>query len=483
MTVIEFVMASFILFFVLTAILGLIGATTKTSVIAKQRAAMTNAVSSYIDYARGLPFYAVELRSVSASGAIDSTVTTATAGFTVTLTNTVRLASDGTKELRVNAVCTAVGYPTMTTSAFAAIRDRSTGLTTVAPTAGPRIWFGTLTPPQGSVVHDSNVDGLGALYIDADAECDEGELSVLEFVAEGHRLRNGADGSADEAYWVPGATTYYKSFLWNTRQVESTSTDPAIQDGWRIVRIEAVDSLGRHAQKERRFLVDNHAPADPGEPRAMANGWKDAMVLLNWDAAYDGTDPAYRYTLQTYRDHAGASDLAEWTSAGTFTLTQPAHTLATSAFSRYYARVQAASPRGLPSNWVSASAPFYSRPLCSGSSSCTVTGKLDATASNVAVQLACTPPTFWVSSITYDLYRGTSPATLAPYRSAVSFPFSETIVDVIGKTGSPIAYYYQVVATFTPAGWSGGTTEVVRSNVVGPTAAVDGTGGTLGMVW
>ena len=85
MTVVEVVVASFILFFVLTAVLGLVGATTQTSVSAKQRTAMTNAVSSYIEHVRSLPFNRVALSTDNPPGDVEPSIIKAEGAFTITL--------------------------------------------------------------------------------------------------------------------------------------------------------------------------------------------------------------------------------------------------------------------------------------------------------------------------------------------------------------------------------------------------------------
>src|SRR5512135_2825737 len=99
MTVVEVVVASFILFFVLTAVLGLVGATTRTSISAKQRTAMTNAVSSYIEYVRSLPFDQVALTNGSPSGRVEPTVVKRDGAFTITITNTLAAGAHDTREL------------------------------------------------------------------------------------------------------------------------------------------------------------------------------------------------------------------------------------------------------------------------------------------------------------------------------------------------------------------------------------------------
>jgi Tfp pilus assembly protein PilV len=101
-TLVEVVVAASILFFVLTAVLGLVMATNQMTVLAKERASVTNLISSRLDWIRSQPFTWVAQTNLA------SETTTTADGFTVTLTYTVTDKShvNGTKEVRVVASAT-----------------------------------------------------------------------------------------------------------------------------------------------------------------------------------------------------------------------------------------------------------------------------------------------------------------------------------------------------------------------------------------
>jgi len=484
MSIIEVVVASFILFFVLTAVLGLIGATTKSSISAKQRTAMTNAISSYIEYVRSLPFNQVELSSEDASGLVAPQVTVDNDGFTVTLTNTLNEGQYGLKELQIQAVCNAQdpSYPALHTSAFVAIRDRLRSANELGQphSGGPVIQFGHLTPAENSILFSNNVDGGGTAYVDASVVCTGGVIQTVEFRVGDQRLRNSYTPSADEAYWTPGTASAYESIIWDTGQVRGASSEKAVRDGWRIVRILATDELGRQTFKDRRFLIDNFAPADPGQATGAPR--TDVTTLVTWPKSMDGSDPAVGYTLEAWKEGMDAN----WSTVGSFSLSQPAHTLTTTTFGRYWVRVQALSPRGLQSNWVSCVYPFVAKPLLTGSSTCSITGSGPSAVSNVTVSLNYPAPAFPVSAVRYDLYRGTSATALTLYRSAIAEGnFTETIAQSIGGSVKvPTAYYYQLQVTYTPSGWPYDYAQKTSvSNVVGPTPITNGGATTFVPIW
>lgn len=479
MSIIEVVVASFILFFVLTAVLGLVGATTSTSIAAKQRTAMTNAVASYIEYARSLPFEEVALSSVDPNGGIEPVVTISDGVFTIRLTMTIVQGTHNTRELTIAAECSAPGHPTIHSTAFAAIRDRLEGASALGQphSGGPRIDFGTATPPENSIVYESTVAGLGALYIDASAESTSGTIYTMEFRVGDQRLRDDKTPSAADAYWTPGTASTYQSIRWHTQQVRGVTDLQSIADGWRIVRILATDDLGRQTFKDRRFLLDNHAPAIPGVVQAMDWPRRDVAVLLNWAKALDGTDPAPTYVLEGWKEAASGGF---WTRLGPFTLTQPSHTLVTTTFGRYTTRVKALSPRGLESALTTFTAPFVSRPLASGTATCTIVDKI----ADVKVRLNCSAPDFPAVGVRYDLYRGTSTTALALVQTSTAPTFTDIpySTNVYNSTKPVPQYYYQVKVTFTPTGWSGGVARSTLSNIVGPTPSGAGSM-SLGAQW
>jgi hypothetical protein len=477
MTVVEVVVASFILFFVLTAVLGLVGATTQTSISAKQRTAMTNAVASYIEYVRALSFDRVAFPSAdNPSGGVQPTVVKRDGAFTITLTNTLGTGMHNTRELSISAICSAEGYPPMRTTAFASIRDKMQSANDLGQphSGGPIITFGGLTPTENTVVYGANVLSGDTLYVDASAQSTSGVIYTMEFRVGDQQLRNGSSSDSGYAYWTPGTSTTYQSIKWDTRQIRGSTPTPAVMDGWRIVRILATDDLGRQTFKDRRFFVDNDPPNSPGDLTCTPR--TDVTTLITWPRAMDGTDPAYRYEMPAYREPADPN--AAWNFITTYTLDQPAHNLPTVAFSRYWVWVRALSPRGLASSYTSCGAPFISRPLLSGESSCTITGVHSGTTSTVSVKLVFSQPTFGVTGLRYDLYRGTSETSLTLYRSGIAAPtFSENITTVIGS-GAQTPYYYQVRATFTPSGWpyyGGSSPQTISSDIVGPTMTTVGT--------
>ncbi len=475
MTVVEIVVAAFILFFVLTAILGLVAATTQASISAKERTAMTNAISSYVEYVRSLPFNRVALSSVDPSGGVDPYVVKTDGIFTITLTNSLTNGPHNTRELSISAVCTAPNFPSMHTTVFVAIRDKAQSMNDLGQPfgGGPIINFDVLTPAENTIVYASSVSGGGALYVDASAQSTSGVVYTMEFRVGDQRLKDGTSPGSAEAYWTPGTSTTYKSIRWDTRQVKGDPPVAAVMDGWRVVRILATDDLGRQTFKDRRFFVDNYAPSNPGtitpSPRT------DVTTLITWPKSMDGSDPAYRYEMPTWKEEGYSG----WQFFTTYNLTQPAHTLPTTAFSRYWVKVRALSPRDLSSDYVNVSYPFVSRPLLSGVSTCTITGTGPRRTSTVDVTLTFSQPTFPATGVTYNLYRGTSPTALTLHKSAISpSTYSETMSHVIGNKGQTPPYYYELRVTFTPTGWpsyGSSPAEIVISDIAGPTQTTPGT--------
>lgn len=494
MTVVEVVVAAAILFFVLTAVLGLVGATTQTSISAKQRTAMTNAVSSDIEFVRSLPFERVAYSDANPAGDVERTVVKTDGAFTITLTNTLATGAHNTRELSVSAVCSAPGYPAMHTTAFAAIRDKLQSVSDLGQphSGGPLIEFGVNTPDENSVVYESSVEGGGALWVDASVLSTSGVIYAVEFRVGDQTMRSGVPTDSPSAYWKPGkaaANETELSIVWNTLQARDSLGTPAVMDGYRIVRIIATDDLGRRTFLDRRFLVDNFAPSVPGTITAVPHN--DVNTLVFWPTAMDGTDPARSYLLQTSKENTTGLWWPEappsFVHISTDSLTQSSRTLPTQAFSRYSVRAQSFSPRNRTLGWGAWTTPFVSRPLLTGSSTCVITGSHSTRASSVTVRLACSQPTFGVSAVRYDLYRGTSPSALVLNQSSIPpDTFSQFISQSLGTNGVPTQYYYQVKAYFTPSGWNNGLPNVaqsVLSNVVGPTMKTDGSADMAVAAW
>ncbi len=224
-TLVEVVVAASILFFVLTAILGLVLATNQMTAMAKERASVTNLVSSRLDWVRAQPFAWV------AQGNLASETTTTADGFTVTLTYTVTDKStiNGTKEIRVVARATKAGHPDVTMSAFAAIRNVDGGITQGGLGGGaPSITFENPSPVQDAVLFGSNVFGGGGITIRAMGSAATGrQITRIEMLVDGQGgpvfLRNGNTPFSTEAYedFTGGNISEALSFGWNTAQVDT----------------------------------------------------------------------------------------------------------------------------------------------------------------------------------------------------------------------------------------------------------------------
>ncbi|MDP2401597.1 MAG: hypothetical protein Q8M66_06420, partial [Actinomycetota bacterium] len=321
----------------------------------------------------------------------------------------------GTKEIRIAATVSRPGYRTLETTQFLVMRDASKGLTQASSASGPMIEFGAQTPPQDSVVYGTVVRGGSTLYISAQANAPSGgsTISDLRYYCSGTLLRDGTSISSNIAAWQPMTTTFAPSpFRWNTQQIDDDG-NLAIADGWRIVRIEATDSNGLKAYKDRKFYVDNYPPDAPAVP--VPDVRTNTEVRLAWTAAMDGTHEAWEYGIWLRQINAAGS-LINLTNPDTpIKVPSPAHVHTTAAFSRYEAEIASLSPRGFESTRKTTAAPYVSRPAVTGTSRTRYQGNGNNRYSYTIVDLSVNTPTFPTSQIRYDLYMGTSAANMSLY--------------------------------------------------------------------
>ena len=477
MSVLEIVLAAFILFFVFTAMIGLVGATTRMGMNSKARVAMTNAVSSHMEWVRSLSFDEIAITGTTPDGVIEPTYTYTVDGFQVTIDNQISTSADGmTRELAVTASASAQGFTTVSMTSFAAIRGDGTVITGDPgggdpggdpgdPGDGPIVEFTTLTPDEDAVAYGAYVLGGSPLYVEARAEAQgAGDvITDLRYYCAGELLRDGNTVFADVAEWQPGVSPASERFRWDTRQVNDAG-DSIVQDGWRVVYIIAVDSTGAEGRTERRFYVDNHAPGTPGAVEALVQD--DTETRVSWGIAQDGTDPAVKYEIALAQVNlAGGTG-----SAGTFITETPAHIHLGSSFSRYTATVRAGSPRNLWGAPVSIASPYTTRPKAGGSSSTRYAGKNNSREAWSTVDIFCSEPSFQTTSLRYDVYRSLDPYDMgsSPHATDVGHEFSEENYKKVGKWGQPDAFYYQFKVTYTAGGPGGGQSETIWSDVVGP---------------
>lgn len=485
-SVVEVVFAAAILFFALTALLGLLGASSTMTGGARAKSVLNNAVSSELDWIRSLPFDRVALNNQTPPGDIPPSRTYVKEGFTVQLTFTVtdRTSQNGTKEVRVHARSTRQGFPDVQTSAFAAVRNRI-GTTMADADGAPMIEFISPTPAPETVVVANRIGGTSnPLTIAAKAWSENYAISRIEFMVGSTRLRNGNTVYADFAQRDfsgenPEETL---SFDWHTGQVDSNGT-PTIPDGRRTVRIVAYDDQGRpSAARERVFLVDNYPPSVPGDRVMPWTGWIDASGLPKqsvgavWSMAPDGTDWAPFHEAEVFENTTGATLLTGWSSVMSLQATgsvNPAGSLAC-----YGMRVRALSPLQNPSEWGTVS-PVVTRPEATGS--CDVTRSKNSGSRDqwtFTTRASVTPPRFPYQSTSLlvealKISGGTTTtvnvtsAARAAWSSGAAYTYTDTHSVVIGKSTTPSAPSYRIRVTITPTGW-GSAGHVVMSNSVTP---------------
>lgn len=494
MTIIEVVLAAFILFFVLTAVMGLVWTSTQMGVSAKERTTVSNALSSHIEWIRSLSYDQVAIQGTTPSATIPAQITRTLQGFTMVITTTVVEGASGIKEVQVDAVASGPGYPSLQMSQHASIRDYDLALTNTTSSTGPKVKFGTQTPVQDTAVYSQYYGTSTPLWIDAVVECSsvntESVITEIKFTCNGQYLKDGNTEAAEPAHFVnpvPSADGKYRvKFRWDTQQ-----TSPSVADGWRNIAIVATDSDGTSSTIERRFLVDNYAPEPPINPRSQVMAATEAR--LGWTTPADGGDDAWEYGVKLYKvnslgelvlqnatDAYGvAIDFKVYPSAFIHSASNPPAAPAT-PFSRYTAHVRSLSYRQLPSDYVQVmpytyasggTTTYTTRPLLSATSRTTYTGmaKKGTYAATTVTNATVTQPTFSCSSVTYELYRGLTPTTLLPVPDVTTPTFSDSVYKFLGSSTAAPVYYYQYKVTFTPDGATGAGSEVTYSNIIGPT--------------
>jgi Tfp pilus assembly protein PilV len=402
MTLVEILVASVIMFIILTAVLGLVAQTTAMAVQAKRKTMLTNAVSAYVEHVQGLPFAQVGVISVNASGTLDAAYVEDEGDFTITIRPTVLPGANADlKTLRLNVTLADTGGASQTLNTDVAIRNRSQYLlqSNRNPATDPAVRFIAPTPAEGTVVFDNtwNEGGtLRSLTLGLFAEASTGRTiqSAKVWCDDTWLLK---DSFGNLAQWPIDMRTWnLSSFRWNTRQaelVDGVDTE-VIPDGMRTISLYALDSAGVSVFSVRHLLVDNRAPWPPGTPVPTV---KTATATdLAWEQAMDGTTPADRYGLWISRVKTPAEYAANNSSALISVLSaempQPSYALTTTAFTRYRAQVRAYSPRNLESSLVEVAEHFTSRPLLSGTYAVTERKDKGSKYYKTTVNLSVTPP-------------------------------------------------------------------------------------------
>jgi Tfp pilus assembly protein PilV len=478
-SVAEVVIAAAILFFVLTAVVGLIGASQTMSVMAKDRTTLTNATAEYIDKIRALDFYDID---TPPSGLVTTSEEVTYGAYTISFTNRVVMPDgEGGKYLRSVYIQaeTEMRGRTYRTSAVVHIKNPNNDTTAATIVDGnvPTVWFTDETPDENAIVFADRV-WLGEGYSDQQIELEAGAESSDDTIA-------------DMAFAGAGTFTPSTFSPDNPASLASGWDTSAVADGLEKVVIQATDSQGRIGMAQRQFIVDNVAPAAPGVPEITTQ--TSTRTGIRFDAAPDpapeegqqpvtfaaaywnslrkspstgGADPWYWEWLYGVADPAGPSLIDSIFTAGPIN-----KTIDTDSYSRYYLRLRGVSPRGLRSTVVPF---FFVSPLETHSvspylSTCT-TEYVSKVGTTYVVTVYLSKPTFPVSSVTYTYHAkptGGSWSTFTPTGTPVITDVgSFTKIDfTYTKSIASESLWFKIGANVTPSDGLGAA--YVVSNAIG----------------
>lgn len=486
MTLIELVIAASILFIVLTGVLSLLTQTIRMSAQAKQINFSTNAINSYVEWVRSLPYDQV---STESTGSVTAT-TTVDGAYTITITPTVTVSGEdpqgNLKELVLAVTVTRPDGYLQTYSTSILIRNRDQYLVGTGRSAAtdPKVWFVEGSAPEGSVQRGTSVP------IKVHAEASNGRtLETGSYWVDNVRKLRSATTTAS-AEWEIGTSIWDPiTYYWDTTVVEDGVI--TVQDGLRTVIVYVRDSEGVEVYTSRQLLIDNFAP--PKTSPAVHNPAGSVGGTLSWPAVYDGTTLAYGYEAEV-RVQGTTSTSGNpfetgtaWTASPGYSGRLPSFVVQANYFNRYFARVRSVSAHPtspLKSDWQQMAAPFVSRPLITGTYTVTVkNGALDT----IKPSLSCTSPQFALASstpTTYEWHRVETglDSKGQPWRNDVvigttSTP-SWTPSTATSINSKPTGISFYVKATCTPTGFMGGSAVTVSSNLANCPSLTSG--GTLG---
>lgn len=503
-SVAEVIIAASILFFVLTAMVGLMGASQQMGVSAKQRTVVTNAMAEYIDKIRATDFYTIALEP---DGAIKPVEDVVYGPYTVRFTNQVtNVEPHGAKHLRsvhVQATCVIDGR-TFTSSSVVYIKNPNLDTTAdqlLDPDA-PIIEFTSATPPENAVLYGTQVFPSGhTVRIGTDVRSPNDLIERVEYRVDSVLVQDGAAGSAEIAVFTftPALKNVSPESEWDTQQ-------EGVGEGLRTVTVVAYDDKGRWSTRDRIFIVDNELPGVPGPiTGTTSTGYRG---LLQFQAAQDpvvaeGEDPqtfATRYGYRLHREPSGYALGPEyWLLADEGTVDAGHDVISatknqgpiriavpTEPLSRYRASVWAGSPREF--NWDAPSEmgyAFVSRPevlpTATKESVCTtdyrkITGKIYT---DYNVVLYVTKPTFPVNAAEtrYEIQakRPTDGSAWYPVTPLTGWSVDDAEGEYLkvsftyrDEANTAQALSFRVGVNVTPIGWAGGTpTGLLYTNAAG----------------
>lgn len=465
-SIVEVLIATMILFMVLTAVMGVLGMTYFMSATARSQSSATAFVNTQIEDIRAMPYTNIGTQGGDPNGTLAANETTVQAGVTYTISRSITWVDDpmdNSPQTEAGADSDRHDYKSVliTLSWVNPASGATTSITSATmirepwvDTNAPNVEFTANNVPSNSIVYAGSVFGGGPASLQARADDNldgDGKIASLVFYVDGRVVKNGSA----TAYWAPDQKEYTNPlFAWDTLALDESGT-VQFYDGIRELKVEAWDNSGARDFKIINVTIDNYAPAIPTDLASVvstANGTCFDTVNLSWTPVMDGTDWATGY--QVARTKNGAAD-GTFNVAGTLSAAADG---ARTSFSKYSYSMRSVSPRGLLSDWTSATADVITKPK--------LTGTAGGSGSNRTAILSWTPPTFAATGIHYHICQATtwSGGNITTEVLDQYYPTTWTSASF----NKSLAYYWQINARYDIGG---GVYVSVYSNVIGPSPA------------
>ena len=265
LSVAEVVVAAAILFFVLTAMVGLIGASQRMSVMAKDRTTLTNAVAEHIDQIRALDYYTI---ATPPGGVVPSSQSVAYGPYTVQFTNRVVMpdGADGEylRTVYVTARTTIRGN-VYRTSAVVHIKNPKNDTTAASITDpdGPSVEFTDSATEENAVLYSTNeYPGGYSTELSTEARSESDLIVNVKYLVGTTLVRDKAGTLGTDANFdvSPGQASAHTETEWDTTQT-------GVTDGLQKVIVQATDSRGRSATGHS-LMRDISPPGAAAPPNA-----------------------------------------------------------------------------------------------------------------------------------------------------------------------------------------------------------------------
>lgn len=474
-SIVEILIATFILFFVITAVMGLLTMSFVMSTGARRQSSATAMANRQIESIRALPYASIGVSGGDPNGTLAASETTTSAGIVYTITRSITWVDDVAdnspetpggadsnrndyKDVRVT-----LSWLNPTTGTTAQVSVSTSIREPWVDTNAPTVDFTANNVPSNSIVYENKIynpsdpGNPGELYVQGEANDNldaDGIIASLIFYVDGRVLRN-PGYTPSTASWAPNAQTFTNTiYPVNTLAVDESGT-AIYPDGLRELKVEAWDNSGARDFKIINMTVDNYAPAVPGSIDASvssANGTCFNQIGMAWTGAMDGTDWADHYSMERNKNGTIDTSLTLAGTASSYTDTP------LTPFSRYTYRIRSVSPMQRTSAYTALTASLMTRPK--------LTGTANGNGGTRTATLTWTPPTFSATSVHYHIYQATSwsGSNLTSEVSATTghtYTATSWTSPSFNKTNQ---YYWQVRTSL----YIGGTHYSVYSNVIGP---------------